>query len=148
MVRTPENLAFSQRLKLALSRSNQKIEGPAQLAIAFNLSYSGNAITNQAAQKWLVGDNKPSAEKIEVLAGMLNVSALWLRLGIADSKPLQIESPTLRYGRETPSLAEQQLLAHFRLLSAHQRQLVAGITEQFALDREMWVSQNPGSDQG
>lgn len=140
MARTDDNLAFAQRLKQALKRSSKKIETPSELALQFNLQHRGAQITNQAAQKWMAGDNKPSPDKIETLATMLNVSPQWLRYGIPEQRPAH-QSPSLQKDatdRVAPTQEELRLLARFRLLSEHQRHLVVELIEQFALDREMW----------
>ena len=144
MARTPDNLAFANRLKQALKRSPKKIETPSELALQFNLNHSGNQITNQAAQKWMVGDNKPSADKIETLAAMLSVSVQWLRYGIPETRPTQRGSSSAKAAtkRDAPAPAELALLDRYRVLSEHQQGLVADLIEQLALDREMW---NEGS---
>lgn len=82
MARTPDKLALAERLRLALGRSAQRIGTPTELALQFNLRYPGKSVSNQAVQKWLSGDNRPTPDKIEMLADMLNVSPLWLRYGI------------------------------------------------------------------
>ena len=141
MGKSKDNLEFAERLKQAISRSRQKIDGPTQLANAFNLIYNGMPITNQAAQKWLVGDNKPSPDKIIILSQMLNVPMRWLQHGIPETKPTRISSSSPRqiYGSDTPSPAEQAFLSRYRLLSPYQQHLVSGLTEQLALEREIWA---------
>lgn len=140
MARTPDNLAFAQRLKQALKRSPKKIETPSELALQFNLNHPGNQITNQAAQKWLAGDNKPSPDKIETLAAMLNVSVQWLRYGIPESRPAQRgqSSTKAATNNDAATPTESQLLGRYRLLSEHQQGLITDLIEQLALDREMW----------
>lgn len=124
MARTTENLEFAQRLKWALKRQAKPTDSPAFLATQFNLMYAGESITNQAAQKWLAGDNKPAADKIVVLAGMLDVSAEWLRFGVGD--PLAKKSQTAETVAvyKTSVGAETQLLSRFRRLSPQQQNLL------------------------
>jgi len=140
MARTQDNLAFAGRLKQALKRSPKKIETPSELALQFNLSHQGSQITNQAAQKWMAGDNKPSPDKIETLATMLDVSAQWLRYGIPESRAAQRGSSSHRTAtnQDIPTATEMQLLDHYRLLSEHQQNLVADLIEQLALERKVW----------
>lgn len=98
MARTLEKLTFAERLRLALGRSTQRISTATELALQFNLRYPGKQVTNQAVQKWLSGDNRPTPDKIEVLATMLSISPIWLRHGIE-------QGPTgkPRIAQQTPS---------------------------------------------
>ena len=141
MAQTQEKLAFAERLKQALKRSPKKIETPSELALQFNLRHEGGQITNQAAQKWLAGENRPSADKIETLARMLNVSAQWLRYGIPEvvSHRSQ-ESLALACSEQELQQEEAQLIQRYRLLSDYQKTLINGMVEQLALDRQMWVT--------
>lgn len=124
MARTRENLEFAERLKWALKRQAKPTDSPAFLATQFNLMYAGESISNQAAQKWLVGDNKPAADKIATLALMLDVSVEWLRFGFGDpqAKKTQIAEPVATY--QTPANVEAQLLARFRRLTPQQQNLM------------------------
>ncbi|WP_153145313.1 helix-turn-helix domain-containing protein [Dechloromonas sp. H13] len=142
MARTQDNLAFADRLKQALKRSPKRIETPSELALQFNLQHPGSQITNQAAQKWLAGDNKPSPDKIDTLANMLGVSVQWLRYGIPESRPAQRGSSSNRAAtkQDAPTATELQLLNRYRLLSEHQQGLIAELIEQITLDREMWIT--------
>lgn len=139
MAQTPDKLAFAARLKQAMKRSPKKIATPSELALQFNLRHRSGQITNQAAQKWLVGENRPSADKIDTLAEMFNVSAQWLRYGIPEALPakgrsLEAKSDALPY----PTEDELRFLNKLRSLSGHQRALVEDVVEQFALQQEMW----------
>ncbi|AIY39904.1 putative transcriptional regulator [Collimonas arenae] len=138
-----EKLAFALRLKQALKRSKKKIDTPTELALQFNLLYQGDSITQQSAQKWLTGLNRPAPDKIETLAAWLNVSPQWLRYGIAE------ERPQITVGRKPPkgktaaaiepTADEIKLLARIRALPEHRRYLVNEIVDQFALEQEMWL---------
>lgn len=138
-----EKQAFAARLNLALKRSHKKISTPSELAVQFNLQYGGEPISPQAVQKWMSGQNRPSPDKIETLAAMLNVSKQWLRFGIPEAMPTrQRPSATaktaIKHG--APTQAEVLLLNRLRSLPEHQRYLVTEIIEQFALQQEMWNS--------
>lgn len=140
MARTPEKMAFADRLKQALTRSPKRIQTPSELALQFNLVHSGGQITNQAAQKWLSGENRPSPDKIETLAKMLNVSCQWLRYGIPEQRTADKRSGEAAETEDAknPTADELRLLGRYRRLSAHQRELVADLVEQLALTEEMW----------
>ncbi|MDR2875242.1 MAG: hypothetical protein LBV44_04875 [Methylobacillus sp.] len=141
MAHSQEKLAFAARLKQAIKRSPKKISGPSDLALQFNLRHPGSGqITNQAAQKWLVGENRPSADKIATLAEMLNVSAQWLRYGIPEAPPARKTGmKKVAYSPPTPTAHELQLLDKLRALPEHQQVLILEIIEQFAMQQEMWV---------
>lgn len=76
-----ERLAFSQRLKQALSSQGIVTHSPTKLAKAFNIRFSGAPISVQTASNWLSGVTFPSQEKLQVLAHWLKVSPQWLRFG-------------------------------------------------------------------
>lgn len=136
-----EKHEFSLRLKQALKRSRKKINTPTELALQFNLRHQADSISQQAAQKWLSGQARPTPDKIETLAEWLNVSAQWLRFGIAEKTPLQTARPLSKktaVNRDALSDDEIKLILRIRTLSAHQRYLIIETVEQFALDQEMW----------
>jgi transcriptional regulator with XRE-family HTH domain len=133
-----EKQAFSNRLKAALKRAPKSIQTASDLAHHFNLRYSGESITIQSAHKWLTGKAKPSADKLETLAAWLGVSAHWLAYGPPPAKKLA----TLKRGasgERAGTLTEQEakLLSRLRTLSEHQAELVVGLVEQLALEREL-----------
>jgi len=139
MARTEENLAFSERLKQALSRHPRKIETATKLGLEFNLVHH-ESVTNQAAQKWMTGLAKPSPDKIETLARMCNVSAQWLRFGIPEIRQEAGQSQAVPGSVIAPTSDELDLLGRYRLLSEHQQGLITELIEQLAMEREMWVS--------
>ncbi|MFZ6772425.1 transcriptional regulator [Undibacterium sp. SXout7W] len=135
-----EKQAFALRLKQALKRSKKKVETPLELSIQFNLRHQ-TPVTPQAAQKWLTGLSQPTPDKIETLAQWLNVSAQWLRFGIAEKPPAQpakVLSLKNATNRDAFSPEEIQLMLRIRTLSEHQRFLVTETIAQFALHQEMW----------
>jgi transcriptional regulator with XRE-family HTH domain len=137
-----EKLAFAERLKLALKRSKKKVETPTDLALQFNLRHHNDPITQQAAQKWLSGKSRPTADKMKTLAEWLNVSAQWLRHGIPETKPTKTaktSSLSIATDRATLDAEEQKLINRIRILPEHQRNLVYEIVEQFAIEQEIWI---------
>lgn len=142
MARSKENLAFADRLKQALARAPKRIETPSELALQFNLNHQGSQITNQAAQKWLAGENKPTLEKMETLAGMCRVSVQWLRYGIPEVGPLQ-KANLQKAKSETPAPTERDLVLNFRQLSEFQQNLILSLVEQMTLNQRMWVNTAP-----
>jgi hypothetical protein len=142
MARTPENLAFALRLKEALKRSSKKADTPSLLALQFNLHHPGERVTNQAVQKWLVGDNRPSLDKADTLAQMCDVSVEWLLHGIPVPKTPYLATPRRVYEGQTKELLllleERRLIEEFRLLSAHQKALVADLIGQLAMEKKVW----------
>lgn len=137
-----ERLAFALRLKQALKRSKKKVDTPTELALQFNLRHKTDPISNQTAQKWLTGQTRPTPDKIETLAEWLNVSAQWLRYGIAEDRPAPV---TARKGAQRKTAAvmqptedELKLLARLRSLPEYRRNLVIEVLEEFALESEMW----------
>lgn len=134
-----EKKAFTARLKQALKRSSKKIETASQLATQFNLRHPAEPITPQAAQKWLSGTARPTADKIKTLADWLDVSEQWLRYGVTDmkrGKPSKGAKPA--DDKIQPTSEELELLRQLRRLPAYRRQLVEGVIEQFSLDNEIW----------
>jgi transcriptional regulator with XRE-family HTH domain len=138
-----EKRAFAERLKLALKRSKKKIETPTDLALQFNLRHRNEAITPQAAQKWLSGKSRPTIDKINTLALWLNVSAQWLRHGIPESKPTKPAKSSLHNtasDRVALNEGEQKLITRLRNMPEHRRLLVLEIVEQFSVEQEIWQS--------
>ncbi|MQR00960.1 transcriptional regulator [Glaciimonas soli] len=137
-----EKLEFSLRLKQALKRSSKKIETPTELALQFNLRHQHDSITPAAAQKWMNGLARPTPDKIETLAEWLNVSAQWLRYGIAEDRPATTTGRKVSARKSAatiqPTDDELKLLIKLRSLSEHRRNLVVEVLEQFSLEQEMW----------
>lgn len=142
-MQTDEKLDFSKRLRLALKRSHKPIDSAAELALQFNLRHPNDSISTQAAQKWLTGKARPTEDKIETLAIWLNVSAHWLRYGppndVKQKQSMGARRVKFQTEKDTSlSEIEKKLVAQFRLLSAHQRHLIAELTEQLAIEQEIW----------
>ncbi|CAM5318936.1 transcriptional regulator [Eoetvoesiella caeni] len=141
MPQLDEKQAFTARLKQALKRSPKKVATATELALQFNLRYKGEAVSQQAAQKWLTGKSRPAPDKIETLANWLNVPVQWLRYGIGEktlppATEMRAREPSP--GFEPLTEEEIALVQRIRGLSAHRKYLITEIVEQFALDREIW----------
>lgn len=141
-MRSDDKTGFAKRLKLALTRNPKQIATAAELALQFNLRHPNASITQQAAQKWLTGQARPTLDKIETLAAWLNVSTHWLMYG----PPTEKRRRPAAKGKQgkSPSDAgfegedELHLAAQFRKLSDHQRRLIIDLIDQLALEREAW----------
>lgn len=132
MGKTAEKSAFAERLRLALGRSNKRISTPAELVRQFNLRYTGKSVSPQAVQKWLAGENRPTQDKIELLAKMLGVSSIWLQFGI-EQGPNGVPQRMQDTKVSDPTEEELRLIGRYRRLSAYQQELVSGLIEQLAL---------------
>ena len=90
----------------------------------------------------------PRGHKIvPTLPGWLNVSAHWLRYGppndAKQKQPAGVRRTKLQAEKDIPfSEVEMKLVRQFRRLSAHQRHLIAELTEQLATDQEIWPEQS------
>jgi hypothetical protein len=76
------------------------------------------------------------------LADWLGVSAHWLRFG-APPERSRNRNATKRQTKSHPNTAalsgeEARLMEHYRLLTQHQQALIAELTAQLALEREVW----------
>lgn len=126
--------AFSKRLKQALRRSPKPAATASELAVQFNLRYLGEPITPQAAQKWLTGKARPTANKIRTLAEWLDVPETWLRFGVkvpsegrAKHRPRESDNSVL-------TTQEVDLIRCFRQLPEHRQRLIRELVEDLALD--------------
>lgn len=135
-----EKKAFASRLKQALGRSPKRVSTATDLSIQFNLRHPRESITVQAAQKWLNGTARPTADKIETLAEWLNVSAQWLRYGIAEERPKNLGGKRTagKGAPASPTQEELELLLKINSLSEHQRYLVSELIDQLLIEKEMW----------
>ncbi|WP_034350068.1 transcriptional regulator [Herbaspirillum sp. GW103] len=136
-----EKQAFSTRLRQALKRSPRKIETATELSVQFSLRHPEAPITPQAAQKWLTGKARPTADKIETLAEWLDVSPMWLRHGVADkARPYTGNLTQMQDEPFQPTEEEILHLKRLRAMPEARRLLVLGVVEQFALDGEVWAN--------
>ena len=110
-----ERLAFSERLRQALSNSSYSPRSPTELAREFNHRFKGQSVTVHAARKWLHGESIPTQEKLRALASWLDVPADWLRFGNEVGKAKGQVSQL--------SSIETRLLANLQQLDERDRQL-------------------------
>jgi transcriptional regulator with XRE-family HTH domain len=136
-----ERNAFAKRLRQALKRSPKKVDTAAELALQFNLRHPAEPITQQAAQKWLTGQARPTLDKVETLSEWLNVPAQWLLYGRGEQRSQATPGKKGQKGKSAapiqPTEEELKLLARIRSMPEHRRNLVLEIVEQFALEQEV-----------
>lgn len=114
-------IAFASRLTQALSNANHPIS-PTYLANEFNHRYSGQTISIQSANNWLLGKAIPSQDKLSVLSIWLNVSNQWLRFG--DVEPQNI----LNFEADSQDM---DFFLKYRNLSKTQKQIIESIVNEF-----------------
>ncbi|MFZ6864336.1 transcriptional regulator [Undibacterium sp. Ji67W] len=120
-----EKSDFSKRLKLALRRSSEPVNGATELALRFNLRYNGEAVTAQTAHKWITGRAIPTNDKLATIAKWLNVDEHWLHYGPPSKKTATAQIPSSKPAPELIALA-----AKIQTLQPHQRYLVEELVEQ------------------
>ena len=115
---------FSRRLREELSRTGREAS-PADLAREVNLCLRPSEhIHPSSCRKWLHGEAIPTQEKLQILAGMLQVSPEWLRFGqLTELREAQSAMPPL-------TSDELALLDQWRRLSAGQRRMVRSLMGQ------------------
>jgi transcriptional regulator with XRE-family HTH domain len=119
-----EKAAFSKRLQLALRRSSEPVQGATELALRFNLRYTGEAVTAQTAHKWITGRAIPTNDKLATIAKWLNVDEHWLHYGPPSKTALPTPPPS------TPAPELIALAVKIQALKPHQRYLVEELVEQ------------------
>lgn len=123
-----EKIAFSNRLELALRRSQGEDLGATALALRFNLRYTGKGISAQTAHKWLSGRTIPAKDKLATLAGWLNVDEHWLHYGPSPSKEVNEKGRANKVA--APSAEAIQLAQKIQALPPHRRYLVEELVNQ------------------
>ena len=115
---------FSRRLREELSRTGREAS-PADLAREVNLHLRPSEhIHPSSCRKWLHGGAIPTQEKLQILAGILQVSPGWLRFGqLTELREAVTAAPRL-------SSDELVLLDQWRRLSAGQRRTVRSLMGQ------------------
>jgi transcriptional regulator with XRE-family HTH domain len=76
-----ENIAFTQRLLLALNSIGYEVTNITGIAREINKLFSEKSITSHAVRKWLSGQAIPIHSRLIRLADWLGVSPAWLRFG-------------------------------------------------------------------
>jgi transcriptional regulator with XRE-family HTH domain len=110
-----ERLAFSERLRQALSNASYSPRSATELAREFNQRFKGQPVTVHAARKWLHGESIPTQDKLRALASWLDVPADWLRFGNESGKAKGQAGPV--------SSVDLRLLNSLQQLDESQRQL-------------------------
>lgn len=125
-----EKAAFSKRLKLALRRSSEPVQGATELALRFNLRYEGDAVTAQTAHKWITGRSIPTNDKLATIAKWLNVDEHWLHYGPASKK--ESTNTNGKIAKVENHLAPEiiSLAVKIQALQPHRRYLVEELVEQ------------------
>lgn len=120
-----EKSDFSKRLKLALRRSSEPVNGATELALRFNLRHTGEAVTAQTAHKWITGRAIPTNDKLATIAKWLNVDEHWLHYGPPSKNTASTATQPSKPAPELIALA-----AKIQTLQPHQRYLVEELVEQ------------------
>ncbi len=130
---TPEEkLAFAERLKFALLRSVEKIAGPTELALHFNLRHRGDhPVSPQTAHKWLSGRAIPTLDKLGTLADWLRVDLHWLRYGPPPQTKGLLPPPLPRDEKYPLTPEAIELASKIEALSPHRRYLLQELIDQF-----------------
>jgi transcriptional regulator with XRE-family HTH domain len=76
-----ENIAFTQRLLLALNSIGYEVTNITGITREINKLFSEKSITSHAVRKWLSGQAIPIHSRLIRLADWLGVSPAWLRFG-------------------------------------------------------------------
>jgi transcriptional regulator with XRE-family HTH domain len=130
-----EKAEFAKRLKLALRRSPESIQGATDLALRFNLRYKGEAISPQTAHNWLAGRTIPRDDKLTTLANWLKVDEHWLHYGSPPAKNTSDSSEMAdKKGMAKPAPETINLALKIQGLPAHWRYLVEEMVERVHQD--------------
>lgn len=120
-----EKIAFSFRLKQALTQAKHPIS-PTYLSKEFNHRYSGQPVSVQSANNWLLGKAIPSQDKLLILSVWLSVSTQWLRFGDQD---LENSSNINQINNNSHDL---DLLLKLKSLTSSQKQIIENLIEEFS----------------
>ena len=80
-LRKDENIAFTQRLLLALHSIGYEVTNISGITREINKLFGEKSITTHAVRKWLSGQSIPIHSRLIRLADWLGVSPAWLRFG-------------------------------------------------------------------
>lgn len=123
-----EKLLFSERLKEALTQANHPIS-PTFISKQFNARYSGEPISVQSANNWLLAKAIPNQDKLAILSLWLNVSNQWLRFGDEDT-----QTGTNTFNTDVFSAKDYDLLLKFNKLSETQKMLILNLMDEFQIN--------------
>lgn len=76
-----QRLNFRDRLHHALKAAGYRVNEHSLLAREFNAVYAGPPVAVSSVFRWLNGETIPAPDKLDTLAGLLNVTPAWLRDG-------------------------------------------------------------------
>jgi len=122
-----EKADFSKRLELALRRSQGTEVGATELALRFNLRYTGTAVSTQTAHKWLSGRAIPTNDKLQTLAKWLSVDEHWLHYG---APSIKVDEGKGKGKAPAPSAEVLMLAQKIQALPPHRRYLVEELVNQ------------------
>ena len=87
-----ENIAFTQRLLLALHSIGYEVTNISGITREINKLFGEKSITTHAVRKWLSGQSIPIHSRLIRLADWLGVSPAWLRFGEGQMHPSKTDS--------------------------------------------------------
>ena len=120
MAPIPETQAFAERLRSALDAVGVR-PSPTLVANGFNQRYWGRSITPHTARNWLLGQSRPTQDKLVVLADWLQVSPDELRFGkAASAQRLADADPQF----EQLDMADREMISRYLGLPAPDRKTV------------------------
>lgn len=119
-----EREEFSKRLKQKLRELSIEPLSATRLARGFNDRFPAQAISAQAARKWLGAEAIPGQAKLKALATWLDVGPEWLRFGQEIGAATTARQPLARY---RAVLSDQELIRRFRRLRSDQQHALAEI---------------------
>ena len=110
------------RLKQALTQANHPVS-PTYLSKAFNQRYSGQPVSVQSSNNWLLGKAIPNQDKLLILSIWLNVSTQWLRFG--DVEDLSTFNAEHIHGNDL------DLFLNFQKLTLSQKKIIQSLIHEF-----------------
>lgn len=119
---------FAARLKKAMETAGYEAK-PAVLEREFNQRYMGSPLTLHGVRRWLMGEVIPTDDKVQVLAGWLNVDFQQLRPGVAP--PREIQEQRGNWQATIPQ-QERDVVDAFLALPMQQRKIVREVILAFA----------------
>lgn len=130
-----EKADFAKRLKTALHRSPEPVNGATELALRFSLRHEGNSVSVQTAHNWLAGRTIPTNDKLATLAKWLGVDQHWLHYGSSPGKTVRevAEKPEKKSAaKPTPEMI--RLAAKIQMLPAQWQYLVEELVDRIQQD--------------
>lgn len=114
--------AFTARFKEALLTRGYGRLGPTELVDALAVHFE-DGLSVQTVHKWLNGTAIPRQDRIDVLAGWLNVSPHWLKFG---------PDPSADLGKTSDRpIATKDLVKRIQRLPKTQRDIIETLLKEF-----------------